>query len=412
MAPERVVVVGSSVGGIRAAQSLRSAGFTGEVVVVGAEDVVPYDKPPLSKQALSGEQAPGDIALLGEGDWTAEGLEPRLGSAAVALDPSRKHVVLADGELVAYDALVIATGARARTLECGEPLVHTVRELRDTLSLRERLSHGAPVVVVGSGFIGAEVASTARQLGLDVTIVEAAPEPFSGALGPEVAALVADLHRQAGVSVIGGAAVSKIEPLPDGTGVVHLSDGRRLAAGSVVVGIGVTPNTEWLESSGLPLANGVVTDEHCRVHGSDNVFAIGDVASWFDVRIGQHRRVEHWTNAVEQASLVAHNLLHADDKQPYVRAPYFWSDQHGVKIQMTGRIRSADRVEVLRCATPAGDRTIALYSSGDEFAAAVALGWPRAIVACRRAWESHATRDQVLAQIQSLSTGVSRSATS
>lgn len=404
-APERIVVVGTSVGGIRTGQALRAAGHTGEVVVVGAEDVTPYDKPPLSKQILVGSQTTADISLLGPGGWSGDGLTPMTGRAAVRLDPVGKQVILADGEPVDYDAVVLATGAFPRSIPAPEgDLVCTLRELRDAGAIRERFSRGGPVVVVGSGFIGAEVASSARQLGLDATIVEALPEPFARVLGPDVGARISRLHADAGVTVLGSAAVARVESLADGTGVVHLADGRRLPAATVVVGIGVVPGTGWLEGSGLDLGFGVLTDEFCRASGAPDVYAVGDVARWLDVRSGEHRLVEHWTNAVEQANLVAHNLLHPDDLRPHVKAPYFWSDQHGLKIQMVGRIHPDDRVSFLRCTTTAGDKDVALYSRDGGFSAAVVLGWPRAVVACRQAWERGEDLAQITARLSALAT--------
>jgi NADPH-dependent 2,4-dienoyl-CoA reductase/sulfur reductase-like enzyme len=387
-APRRVVVVGTSVGGIRTGQALRAAGFDGEILLIGAEDVDPYDKPPLSKQLLVGEMTPADIPLLGPGGWAGEGLTPVLGRPAAGVEAAAREVVLADGERIGYDALVVATGAQPRTLPGTDGgLVRTVRELRDSAAIREQFGRGGPVVVVGSGFIGAEVASSARQLGLETTILEALPEPFARVLGSEVGGRVARMHADAGVSVLGSAAVDRIEELPDGSGVVHLADGRRIPAATVVVGIGVVPTSGWLAGSGLDLDHGVRTDEFCRAVGVPGVYAVGDVARWFDVRSGTHRLVEHWTNAVEQANLVAHNLLHHDDLRPHVRAPYFWSDQHGTKIQMVGRLSPEDRVEVLRFTTATGDREVALYSRDGHYTAAVVLGWPRATVACRQAWE-------------------------
>ncbi|WP_328418478.1 FAD-dependent oxidoreductase [Micromonospora sp. NBC_00389] len=407
MTPDRVVVVGASIGGVRTAQALRAGGFGGDIMIIGAELTEPYDKPPLSKQVLAGEQNADDIALLGAAGWAGERLDGRLGSPAVDLDTESKEVLLADGQRIGYDALVIATGVRARTLTTeANQLVHTVRELRDATALRQRMLGGGPVVVVGGGFIGAEVAASAVALGAQAAIVESLPTPFTRVLGPAVGALMTELHESFGVSVLGGAAVARVEQLTDGTGIVHLADGRRLAAGTVVVGIGCVPNTEWLHSSGLPLDDGVITDQHCAVPGAEDVYAIGDVARWYDVHDGTHRRVEHWTNAVEQAHLVAHNILAPGDLRPHTKAPYFWSDQYGMKIQMAGRIEADDRVDLLRCTIPAGDRHVAVYSRHGKFSAAVTFGWPRAIAACRRSWERAATVDEVHQQIQGLATKV------
>ncbi|GAB3692485.1 FAD-dependent oxidoreductase [Nocardiopsis oceani] len=394
-------------GGIRTAQALRSAGFQGDVTVVGAEREAPYDKPPLSKQVLTGEQTRSDIALLGESGWAGERIEAHLGHAATNLDTTRRRVHLDNGEEIPYDALVIATGVRARTLGPQDTqLVHTVRELQDATALRERIARKGPVVIVGGGFIGAEVASAARRIDNDVTIVESLATPFAHVLGPRVGGLLSGIHQEAGVSIVTGAAVSAIEQLPDDTGVLHLSDGRRLHAGTVVVGIGSIPNDDWLAQSNLRLDRGVITDEFCAAHGAEGVYAIGDVARWYDVHTGQHRRVEHWTSAVEQAHLVAHNIMDPGNQRPHTKAPYFWSDQHGTKIQMVGQASPQDHVELLRCRTTAGERNIALYSRDKWFSAAVAFGWPRAVIPCRQAWEGGAPVADVRQRIQALATEV------
>ncbi|HEY6494701.1 MAG TPA: FAD-dependent oxidoreductase [Trebonia sp.] len=409
MPVSRVVVVGASVAGIRAAQALRSGGFDGDVVVAGAEDVTPYDKPPLSKQLISGESTAEDIGLLSGG----ADFELRLGRAATGLDPDARLVTLAGGERLGYDALVIATGVRARTLPgAAGDLVTTVRELRDSTALRARVAAGDPVVVIGGGFIGAEVAAAARTCGCAVTIVEQHPAPFARVLGAATGGLVTALHEAHGVTVLAGATVTAVEAVPSGGALVRLADGRSLAAGTVVAGIGCVPNTDWLAGSGLPLEDGVLTDERCAVRrsadadGTGAIYAIGDVARWYDVADGVSRRVEHWTSAVEQASLVAHQVLHPDQPRTHASVPYFWSDQYDRKIQMVGRASDGDTVEVLRCATPAGDRDVAIYSRAGRFTAAVTFGWPRASVAARQAWPRGTDAAVVRAAIAELSSGV------
>jgi len=397
---DRVAVVGSSVAGIRAAQALRAGGFDGEVVVVGAESAAPYDKPPLSKQLLTGESTAADIGLL-RADCEF-GL--RLGVAAAGLDPARKEVILADGEPVGYDALIIATGVRARTLPgTDEKLVRSLRELRDGAGLRARLADGDPVVVIGGGFIGAEVAAAAAVAGCPVTIVEALAAPFSRVLGADVGSLLTALHAEHGVTVLTSATVTGVDRLPRDRALVRLADGRALEAGTVVAGVGCVPNTEWLADSGLPLDDGVHTDDRCAVRGADGVYAIGDVARWHDPAGGVTRRVEHWTNAVEQANFVAHQILRPAQAQHYASVPYFWSDQFGVKIQMTGRVGPGDNVEVLRCSTPAGDRNVALYSRAGQFTAAVTFGWPKGSVTTRMAWQHGAHVADVRAALAAVS---------
>jgi phthalate 3,4-dioxygenase ferredoxin reductase subunit len=403
MTIDHVVVVGSSVGGIRAAQALRADGYDGELVVVGAESVAPYDKPPLSKQVLTGESTDTDIGLLrADGEF-----DLRLGVAATGLDPARKEIVLADGQPISYDALIIATGVRARILPgTDEKLVRPLRELKDAATLRARLSGGAPVVIIGGGFIGAEVAASAAVAGCPVTIVEALPAPFSRVLGPDVGSLLTALHAAHGVRVLTNATVAGVERLPGDGALVRLADGRTLEAGTVVAGVGCVPNTEWLTGSGLPLGDGVYTDDRCAVGDAEGVYAIGDVARWYDRAGGVTRRVEHWTNAVEQANHVAHQILRPDQPRHYASVPYFWSDQYGVKIQLVGRVAPGDTVEVLRCATPAGDRNVALYSRAGQLTAAVTFGWPRGSVTARQAWQRGAAAADVRTALAKLSDGI------
>ena len=401
--PEKVVIVGSSVAGVRCATALRTDGFEGDVVLVGSEYEQPYDKPPLSKQILSGEQGESDIRLIKAADYSDGSVELRLGVAASGLDHRRKQLVLADGEHVTYDALVIATGVRARpwTGSVGSA-IWTVRQLDDATTLHTRLRQGGPLVVVGGGFIGAEVASAARRLGNDVAIVEATSAPFARVLGPDVGRLVTSLHATEGVEIFDCVPVTEIGALPEGA-LVHLADGRRIEAATVVVGIGCIANTEWLEGSGVQLEDGILTDEFCSVPGVDDVYAIGDVARWFDVRSGQIRRVEHWTNAVEQAHLVAHNITHPGARMPHRKVPYFWSDQYETKIQMAGDVRPSDAVQVFQCGTGKGDRTIALYTRDGVFSGAVTFGWPRALASCRQLWDVQATITDVVEKVQQLS---------
>jgi 3-phenylpropionate/trans-cinnamate dioxygenase ferredoxin reductase component len=400
MTIDRVVVVGSSVAGIRAAQALRAGGFDGELVVVGAESAAPYDKPPLSKQLLTGESTDADIGLLrADGEF-----DLRLGVAAAALDPVRKEVVLADGEPVGYDTLIIATGVRARTLPgAGEKLVRPLRELKDAAALRTRLADGAPVVVIGGGFIGAEVAAAAAVAGCPVTIVEALAAPFSRVLGAGVGSLLTALHAEHGVTVLTNATVAGVNGLAGDRALVRLADGRALEAGTVVAGVGCVPNTEWLADSGLPLDDGVHTDDRCAVRAAEGVYAIGDVARWHDQAGGVTRRVEHWTNAVEQATFVAHQILRPEQSRHYSSVPYFWSDQYGVKIQMVGRVAPSDTVEVLRYTTPTGDRNVALYSRAGQFTAAVTFGWPKGSATTRLAWQRGAQVTHVRATLAKLS---------
>lgn len=388
--PECVVIVGSSVAGVRCAQALRSAGYDGQLVLVGAEAQFPYDKPPLSKQLLTGAWSAEEIRLAEPAELEEAGIELRLGVAARGVDVTQRQVELGDGSRLGYDRLVIATGVRPRPLpwRADPAVVRTIRTQDDALSLRKRLlASEDPLVVIGGGFIGAEVAASATELGRRCTIVEALSAPFSRVLGPTAGSLIARLHAENGVEVIAGAAVVGIKHV-GAASVVQLADGRSLAAGTVVAGIGCVPNTEWLESSGIMLDDGVVTDEFCRARGVQDVYAIGDVARWYDARDGVHRRSEHWTHAFQQAQLAAHNILNPQDLQANTKAPYFWSDQHGMKIQMVGHCAADDDMEVLRRQTPGGERDVVLYSRGGRLTACAVFGWPQLVPKLRRAWEA------------------------
>jgi NADPH-dependent 2,4-dienoyl-CoA reductase/sulfur reductase-like enzyme len=402
---ERVVIVGSSVGGIRTAQELRGFGFQGEIVVLGEESEMPYDKPPLSKQLLVGSMDESDVALLGDAGWAGLEIDGRLGQRATGLDIDEMVVRVEGGDDVDYDALVIATGVRARRLPGpvdSHKAVFTVRELRDSRDIAARLSGRGPVAVVGAGFIGAEIASSARSLGLDVTMLEALAEPFARVLGGEVGAHLADLHRAHGVETLTHASVESIERTGDGA-AVRLADGRVVEAATVVVGIGTVTNTEWLYGSGVPVDNGVLVDEGCAVQAAEGVYAVGDVASRLDPASGTYRRVEHWTNAVEQARVVAQQIVEPWAPTGAAKAPYFWSDQFGTKIQMVGRIAETDQVHLERYLVSGTERTVALYSRAGVLSAAVTFGWPRAVAACRTAWDQQLPLETVRDQLAALS---------
>ncbi|MCW2835023.1 MAG: Phthalate 3,4-dioxygenase, ferredoxin reductase subunit [Nocardioides sp.] len=406
---DHVVVVGSSVGGVRTVQELRRLGFGGDITVVGQEEEKPYDKPPLSKQVLMGTQTEDQILLLGEGGFEALGAQARLGVRATGLDIDSMTVALADGDEVEYDALVIATGVRPRNLSPALnelDSVFTVRELRDARELAARASLG-PVAVVGAGFIGAEVAASFRSLGTEVTMTEAMQAPFARALGAQVGGLLSELHQDHGVQLLTDATVQTIERSGDVT-LVRLADGRRVEAATVVVGIGATPNTEWLGDSGLKIADGVWVDAGCAVLAqgfgphAEGVYAIGDVARQVDPVTNKDYRVEHWTNAVEHAHAVARQIVDPTSAPQPLKAPYFWSDQFDLKVQMVGRPAEADAVTMHRFNVSGTEKTVAIYEANGVVAAAVTLGWPRAIAACRHAWEARADVDALVSTLSEL----------
>ncbi|ANY07896.1 NAD(P)/FAD-dependent oxidoreductase [Pseudonocardia sp. HH130630-07] len=362
-----VVVVGASLAGLATVRALRDQGFEGRIVVVGEEKHAPYDRPPLSKEYLGGTASEDEIGLTGPDDAGLD-VEWRLGRTATALDGPGRVVTLDDGERLTADAVVLATGARARTLPGGNPQgVHTLRTLDDARALRADLLPGRRLVVVGAGFIGAEVASTAAGLGLAVDIVEAAAVPLGRALGPEMGTACGSLHEANGVRLHRAVGVAGLSGDPRVTGV-RLDDGRELPADVVVVGIGAAPNVEWLDGSGLDLDDGVVTD----ARGCTNlpgVVAVGDCANSHRDYTGDRLRLEHWTNALQQPAVAAAALLGAEHALPSHHAvPYFWSDQYGHRIQFAGHRAAGGsvRVEEGDPAASAGAGFLALFldSSG------------------------------------------------
>ena len=405
----RVVVAGASLAGLRAAEELRRGGFDGTITMVGDEPHEPYDRPPLSKQVLAGSWEVERIGLVvsNEGGLAGLDLDWRLGRRAVGLDVSARTVRLSDGDELRYDGLVVATGAAPRELPGTEALagVHTLRTLDDALAVRAAIAAGARrVVVVGAGFIGAEVAATSRTAGCDVTILEALPVPLGRALGDEMGAVMGDLHRDHGVDVRLGVGVAGFE---GGDRVTHvrLVDDTLIDADLVVVGIGVTPNTGWLEGSGLALDDGVVCDATTRA--APGVVAAGDVARWPSHRFAELLRVEHWDNAIAMGEHAARRLLAdlagdpPDDPAttaPYDPVPWFWSDQYDRKIQLAGRSSGADEVRVVDGSTDER-RFVALYRRGDRVVGVLAMNRPRLLMTFRELVERGASWDEALAAV-------------
>ncbi|MEW2502964.1 MULTISPECIES: FAD-dependent oxidoreductase [unclassified Amycolatopsis] len=338
-----VAIVGASLAGARAAQELRAQGFDGRVVLVGAEPHLPYDRPPLSKAFLAGTAERESLELLDADDTGS--LELRLGTRAERLDAAGGRLVLSDGADLAVDGVVLATGGRARALPGTEGVacVHVLRTLDDALALRAELVPGARVVIVGAGFIGAEVASTCRSLGLDVTVLEALATPLERALGPRLAEVCSRLHDRHGTVLRCGAAVDELVTAGGRVTGVRLVGGEELPADVVVVGIGMVPATEWLAGSGLEVGNGVHVSSGL-VTALPNVVAIGDVAAYTSAESGRRHRHEHWTNASEQAGVAVANLLAGATTRHYAPSGYVWSDQYEGTLQLAGHPEPGDEV--------------------------------------------------------------------
>ncbi|MFF1464089.1 NAD(P)/FAD-dependent oxidoreductase [Streptomyces sp. NPDC058330] len=375
-----IVVVGASAAGLSTAEGLRRGGYTGPLILVGDETHLPYDRPPLSKQLLSGVWDTGRLALRPPEALDALGLDLRLGRAAVALDTGRREVCLTDGTRIGYRHLVVATGAHARRLPGTGELsgVHTLRTIEDALALRAALRPGTRLVIVGAGFVGAEAASVARGLGCEVTMVTDAAVPLADGLGPELGTMLAEVHRENGVRIEPGVLVRDV--LSDGAGRatgVRLADDRTVTADAVLVGIGARPATAWLEGSGVPLGDGVLCD--ATLYAGDGVWAAGDVASWAHPVTGSPTRVEHRTHASESGLAVARNILAGPGSAtPFAPVPYVWSDQYDLKIQVYGSTRGADSVRIVEGST-AARKLVALYGKGGRVCGAAGVNMVRSV---------------------------------
>jgi NADPH-dependent 2,4-dienoyl-CoA reductase/sulfur reductase-like enzyme len=372
-----VVVVGGGLVAGTVARELRRLGHTGPVVLVSDEDAPPYDRPPLSKQVLSGTVTPEGTHLFKPTEVVELDLTLRLGVAATALDAAAKTVVLADGSRVPYDRLVVATGSRARRLPSVPELrgVHYLRTLVDSSAIAAALPDVQRLVVLGAGFIGLEVAAVARTRGADVTVVETAARPLTRVLGSEAGSLLTDMHEQHGVTIRCSATVTEVQG-SDGVAGVLLDGGDFLPADLLLVGVGAVPNTEWLAGSGVEVDDGVVCDSRGRTSVPD-VYAAGDVGRWRNALSGAHVRVEQWQTALDQAMVVA-DVLTGGDRE-WNTVPYFWSDQYDTKLQFCGV--AGPRTE--RRDTARGP--VVLFGDGDgHLVGVLTIGNPRALAQGRR----------------------------
>ncbi|MFH9662197.1 NAD(P)/FAD-dependent oxidoreductase [Streptomyces sp. NPDC017248] len=415
MSPRTIVVVGASAAGIATAETLRRKGYDGRLVVVGDEKHLPYERPPLSKQVLTGEWDEDRTAMRDTASLEECALDLRLGVRATGLDAAARRVTLDDGAVLGYDGLVIATGVRPRTLPGAGELsgVHTLRTLDDLAALRASLRAGGTVAVIGSGPLGMEVAASLAKGGAHrVTVVTDEPVPMERVFGAEVGTLLARVHRGKGVTLRTGQTVTGLAGARGAVTGVELASGETVPADTVVVAIGSTPNTEWLADSGLTVDRGI----HCDAYSAaaPRVYAAGDVAHWHHPVQGERVRTEHRINATEQGAVAAHNLLAELDGTPeqrgeYAPVPYFWSDQYALKLQAYGLLHGADRVE-LRYADlgdPDRPRVVAFYFRQGLLRGVLGTGIPprvlreaRGLVARPQPWDGIRDRaDDVLAAL-------------
>ena len=391
MAPtslEHVVVVGASLAGLRAVEALRHDGYRGRLTLIGAEPHEPYDRPPLSKDFLAGTADAASLALRKQG-YDDLDVTLRLGAPAHSLDVDARTVGVGDDTL-SFDGMVIATGAHPRPLPNQPDLagVHTLRTVEDSGEISARLDAGARMCVIGAGFIGAEVAATARGRGRDVTVLEALPQPMVRGVGAVIGAVLASLHRDHGVDLRLGVGV---ESITGGAHVerVHLADGTAVECEAVLVAIGAVPTTDWLEGSGLALDNGVVCDAALRA--APGIVAAGDLCRWPNAAFDDEMmRIEHWTNATEQGTHAARSLLAGDDADPFVTVPFVWSDQYDVKIQSAGRFSAEDRMEIVH-GTPDDYKFIAIFERNGRISGVLGFNMARRVIQYRRMIAERAT---------------------
>lgn len=395
------LIVGASVAGVRTAQTLRSRGHKGRVVLLDTETEWPYDKPPLSKGFLKGSEQEESLSLISRAEAERLDIELLLGHRAVGIDVAEQLLEIEDLVPLSYDNLVIATGGRARPSPWGQREgIHALRTMDDARRLHNDLKPGAHLAVIGAGFIGAEVAATARAANVEVTLIDPLPYPMSRVMTPEVGDWFTRLHESHGVGTRFGLGVERVEG-QHGDFQLKLTDGSELKADAVLVGIGSLPNDSWLSDSGLLVDNGVLCDHHCRAVDANNVFVAGDVARVTHPEKGAAARLEHWTNAVEQAQTVAHNIMNPTDPHAHAAVEYVWSDQYDWKIQVAGT--PSQQLEHTIHGDPFKDgRAAAIFNDGEVLHGAVVVNWPRALVEARRGLMSEMPPEELNNRISAL----------
>jgi 3-phenylpropionate/trans-cinnamate dioxygenase ferredoxin reductase subunit len=380
MSDSGVVIVGGGLAAQRCSESLRKLDYDGRITILCGEDVRPYDRPPLSKAVLAGEQPTDELAFRPQDWYDAQAIELAMGKKASALHADRHAVELEDGSEVRYEKLLIATGSSPRRLPLldGPPNVLTLRDAGDAVALNKAMVPGAKLIIIGAGFIGQEVASTARKLGTEVTILEAMPQPLTAILGPELGSWFADMHREEGVKVLCSTMATEVELDDEGRVTALLTDdGLRLECDVVVVGIGVAAADEWLHGSELD--GGIKIDAGGRTAAED-VFAAGDVASQLDPYSGDYARSEHWESAGRQGVAAARTMLGLELANPSLAS--FWSDQYGLRVQYLGYSAGADSFEI---DGEPGDRNFsAIWKSGGRPIGALLVDRQRHLPGWRR----------------------------
>lgn len=392
MPKTHTLIIGASHAGAQAAVSLRQAGYAGRITLLGEEAVPPYHRPPLSKDYLSGERSEGDILLRPQESYADARIDLRLGLRAGAIDRADKTVQTIDGEHIAYDHLVLATGARVRHLRipgANLPHVHYLRDTKDVDAIRARVAPGQRAVIVGGGYIGLETAASLRKRGMEVTILEAQPRILQRVTSEQMSDFYRRVHTEEGVEIIEDCLAARIE-VADAELHVHTSCGQLFEAHLVVIGIGVIPNTELAEFSGLTIGDGIEVNGFCQT-SDPNIYAIGDVSHHYSPLYERHVRLESVPNATEQAKVVAAHIV--GKPKPYNALPWFWSDQFDLKLQIAGLSGGYDNMVVR--GDPIGSRSFAAYYfKGDRLLAVDAVNAPRDFMTAKMALSKGRTLDK------------------
>ena len=355
---ESYVIIGAGIAGNAGAETLRKHGFDGAVHLVGAEPYRPYDRPPLSKEFLSGTKEQEKLFFKPDDFYTEQSIELHLGTEATTLDPSSNTVALSNGETLRYDKLLLATGSRVRTLPIpGSNLqgVHYLRTINDSQAIAQSMNGASRVVIVGAGFVGSEVAAVCKTAGLEVTVLEIQPQPMAHILGEEMGAIYANFHTGRGIELRLREGISEIRGSSHAEQVVT-DRGNVIDCDFVVIGVGISPDTALAESAGLDVDRGILVDESCQTSHPD-IYAAGDVANWYHPGLGHRLRVEHWDNALNQGAAAAKSMLGAPE--PYSPTLYFWSDQYDLNIQYLGHATEWDEIAVR--GNPSDEKFTAFY---------------------------------------------------
>ncbi|MGQ4615831.1 FAD-dependent oxidoreductase [Nocardia sp. R7R-8] len=374
------LIVGGSRAGLSAAMALRKGGYDEHIRIISAEEHLPYDRPAVSKDFLLAAKTVEELSLVSPG--SVDTIEFSLGLRAIALDVATRRVRTSNGEQARFDVLFLATGSEpvwpAALPRIGG--VHTLRGVEDSLALRDELGSADKIAIVGGGFVGAEVASVARGLGKDVHIIQRGPALLTRILGAEFGRIWTDVHRARGATVSCGVEVAAVLQADGRVAGLELSDGRRIEADLVVIGAGARPATDWLQESGLTVADGIVCDEY--LVAAPGIYAVGDIARWQHPQRGASTRVEHWTNAHEQGTAAA--LHHLGRGRPFTSIPYVWSDQYGKRIQVYGSTTDATHAKVLSSDADGLPRVV-VYGRAGRLVAALGVDAPRELLPLRKA---------------------------